>query len=160
MTADDTADDKDRPGVIAPPPLVFFAFLGLGLGLDGVWPLGAVPGAVGRPAGFALIAIGVGIFAAAIYHLRQAGTSVQTRMPATAVVTSGPFRFSRNPIYLSASLAFAGIGLAADNVWILALVVPFLAVIRYGVISREERYLEAKFGEEYRRYKASVRRWL
>lgn len=160
MTADDTADDKDRPGVIAPPPLVFFAFLGFGLGLDGVWPLTAVPGAVGRTVGFALIAIGVGIFAAAIYHLRQAGTSVQTRMPATAVVTSGPFRFSRNPIYLSASLAFAGIGLAADNVWILALVVPFLAVIRYGVISREERYLEAKFGEEYRRYKASVRRWL
>ncbi len=155
-----TTDGKDRPGVIAPPPLVFFGFLVLGLGLDGVWPVTVIPDGVWWTGGFALIAVGVGVFAAALRQLRKAGTNVETRKPTTALVTGGPFRFSRNPIYLSASLAYGGIGIAADNIWILALLVPFLAVIRYGVISREERYLEAKFGEEYRRYKASVRRWL
>ncbi len=155
-----TTDGKDRPGVIAPPPLVFFGFLVLGLGLDGVWPATVIADGLWRTGGFALIAVGVGVFAAALRQLRKAGTNVETRKPTTALVTGGPFRYSRNPIYLSASLAYWGIGIAADNVWILALLVPFLAVIRYGVISREEQYLEAKFGEEYRRYKASVRRWL
>ena len=78
----------------------------------------------------------------------------------TALVTEGPFQFSRNPIYLALTLIYCGIGMAADSGWVLGLVVPVLAVMRYGVIAAEERYLEAKFGEAYRHYKGHVRRWL
>ena len=80
--------------------------------------------------------------------------------PATALVTSGPYRFSRNPGYLALTLAYIGISVAADTVWMLALLLPALAIVRYGVIAREERYLEGKFGEAYLAYKAAVGRWL
>lgn len=155
-----TADNRDCPGVIAPPPVIYLGFLGLGLGLDYVWPAAVLPGAGQFAAGLALIFPGVVIMALAWWHLRKAGTNVEPYKPTTALVTTGPFRLSRNPIYLSFSLIHAGIGIAADNPWILGLLVPALAVIRYGVIAREERYLEGKFGEEYSPYKASVRRWL
>ena len=155
-----TDDDKDLPGVIAPPPFIYLAFLLVGLGLNYIWPVAVVLDEVQYPAGFALIALGVVIMTAAVLQFRKAGTSHETRTPTTALVTSGLFQASRNPIYLSLSLIYAGIGVAADNLWTLGLLIPALAVIRYGVISREERYLERKFGEEYRRYKASVRRWL
>ncbi len=155
-----TGDDKDLAGVIAPPPLIYLAFLLLGLGLDYVWPVAVIPEGVQYPAGALLIALGLALFAAAVRQFVKADTSVQTRKPTTAIITDGPFRFSRNPIYLAMSLSYAGIAIAADNLWILGLLVPALAVIRCGVISREERYLERKFAEEYLRYKASVRRWL
>ncbi|MEE8559881.1 MAG: isoprenylcysteine carboxylmethyltransferase family protein [Alphaproteobacteria bacterium] len=155
-----TGDDKDLAGVIAPPPLIYLAFLLLGVGLDYVWPVAVIPEGVQYPAGFLLIALGLALFGAAVRRFGKAETSVQTRKPTTAIITDGPFRFSRNPIYLAMSLSYAGIAIAADNLWILGLLVPALAVIRCGVISREERYLERKFAEEYLRYKASVRRWL
>ncbi len=155
-----TGDDKDLAGVIAPPPLIYLAFLLLGLGLDYVWPVALVPAGVQYPVGALLIALGLALFGAAVRLFVKADTSVQTRKPTTAIITDGPFRFSRNPIYLAMSLSYAGIAIAADNLWILGALVPALAVIRCGVISREERYLERKFAEEYLRYKASVRRWL
>ena len=155
-----TADNRDCPGVIAPPPIIYLGFLGLGLGLDYVWPAATLPGTGQFAAGLALIFPGVVIIALAIRRLRKAGTNVEPHKPTTALVTTGPFRLSRNPIYLSLSLIHAGIGIAADNPWILGLLVPALAVIRYGVIAREERYLEGKFGAAYLAYKASVRRWL
>ncbi len=73
---------------------------------------------------------------------------------------SGPYRFTRNPIYLGMTIIFTGIAIAADSIWVLALLVPVLVIMNIGVIMREERYLEGKFGEDYRQYKASVRRWL
>ena len=75
-------------------------------------------------------------------------------------ITSGPFRFTRNPLYISLALVYAGIALTVGSAWALAFLVPVLGIIRYGVIAREERYLEGKFGPEYLRYKQSVRRWL
>ena len=78
----------------------------------------------------------------------------------TALVTSGPYRLSRNPGYLGMALAFAGISLMTSAVWSLASLVPTLALIEFGVIRREERYLERTFGAEYRDYKARTRRWL
>ncbi|MFQ6018715.1 MAG: methyltransferase family protein [Kiloniellaceae bacterium] len=155
-----TEDTEDRPGVVARPPLIYLGFLGLGLGLDALWPVAVIPEAVQYPAGAALIALGVGIVAAAFKQFRAAGTNVETSKPTNAIVTGGLYRFSRNPIYLALSSIYAGIGIAADNLWVLALLVPVLAIVRSGVIAREERYLEDKFGADYRRYKAAVRRWL
>ncbi|MFQ5939589.1 MAG: methyltransferase family protein [Alphaproteobacteria bacterium] len=155
-----TAGNRDCPGVIAPPPLIYLGFLGLGLALGYVWPAAVLPGSGQFAAGFALISLGAVIMALAMRRLRRAGTNVEPHKPTTALVTTGPFRLSRNPIYLALSLIHAGIGIAADNPWILGLLVPALAIIRYGVIAREERYLEGKFGAAYLAYKASVRRWL
>ncbi len=153
-------NDRDNPGVIAPPPLIYLGFLVLGLALDYLWPAGVAPDGVRYPSGIALFVLGGAIFAFALRQLRKAGTSVETRKPTTAIVTGGPFRFSRNPIYVALSLVYAGIGFAVDSAWVLALLAPALIVMRYGVVSREERYLERKFGEAYLRYKASVRRWV
>ena len=92
--------------------------------------------------------------------MSQAGTSLRTSDPTTAIVVQGPFRFSRNPIYLAATVLYLGVAAAVNALWAIVLLPVVLAVISLGVIDREERYLERKFGEEYLRYKASVRRWL
>lgn len=153
-------DRQDRPGVIAPPPFIYLGFLLLGLGLDYAWPVALVPDGLQYAAGGALMALALAVAVAAVRELRRAGTNVDVRKPTTAIVASGPYRYSRNPMYVALSALYAGIAIAADNVWMLALLVPALAVIRAGVIAREERYLEGKFGDSYLRYKASVRRWL
>lgn len=152
-------NQHDVPGVIARPPLIYLGFLIAGFALDFIWPVAVLPAGVQYVAGIGLIVVGVVIFASAIREFRRAGTSFRTHEPDTAIITGGPFRFSRNPIYLGFGLFFAGIAVAADNLWALALLLPVLIVIHYGVIAREERYLEAKFGEAYLGYKASVRRW-
>ncbi len=80
--------------------------------------------------------------------------------PSTAIITTGPFRYSRNPAYVALTLLCVGLGVLLDNPWILVLLLPAVLLVHFGVVRREERYLERRFGEEYRRYKASVRRWL
>jgi protein-S-isoprenylcysteine O-methyltransferase Ste14 len=90
----------------------------------------------------------------------RAGTNVLPTRPALAIVTDGPFRFTRNPLYLANAVAYLGLTLVFNTVWTLLLYVPMLLVIHWGIIRREERYLEAKFGETYLAYKARVRRWL
>ncbi|MFQ5694099.1 MAG: methyltransferase family protein [Nitrospinota bacterium] len=152
--------EGDNPGVIARPPLIYLAFLLVGLALGCVWPVAFVPDSVRFRAGIALILLGVGIQAIALRRFQVAGTSHETAKPATALVTGGVFRYSRNPVYVSLDLIYAGIAVAAESLWMLVLTVPLHFVIHYGVVIREERYLEGKFGEEYARYKAAVRRWL
>ncbi len=156
-----TAPEGNAPGVIAWPPLIYLAALGAGLGLDYLWPMSVVPAGVRYPLGLSLIAISGLVMPFVLRQFRKARTRFfDTRKPATALVTGGPLRFSRNPGYVSLSLVYLGIGIATDNAWVLALLVPVVAVMHYGVILREERHLEERFGEDYVRYKASVRRWL
>ena len=91
--------------------------------------------------------------------MKQAGTNVNHLQPATSLVITGPFRFSRNPLYLSLTILFAGLSLVVNTLWGFIALVPVLVVLHFGVILREERYLEAKFGESYRQYRSQVRRW-
>ena len=156
----DTGSGNDNPGVIAPPPLIYLAFLVLGGALDYFWPVALGAGAVGVLAGAALFVLGGVIAILAIRQFRRAGTDFKTHRPSTVIVSGGLYRHSRNPIYIALGLAYLGIAVAADGLWAVALLVPTLVVVRHGVIAREERYLEGKFGDEYRRYKRSVRRWL
>ena len=93
-------------------------------------------------------------------HLGNAGSNVPTNQPTTTVVESGPYRFTRNPIYLGMFLGLIGLAIAFDNLWLLAMLVPFALVIRYGVEACEEAYLERKFGNVYRGYLSGVQRWL
>ena len=158
VTTMDTAND--HPGVIARPPLIFLVFLALGFVLDTIWPVAVVANDVQYPLGAILVVVGVALVTIAIRQFRRAGTNVETPKPAIVLVIDGLYRLSRNPIYIAVSLIHAGIAISADNAWALVGLIPVLIVLHYGVIRREERYLERKFGEEYRRYRRSVRRWL
>ena len=92
--------------------------------------------------------------------MRAAGTNVRPSLPATAIVTTGPFRFSRNPLYCSLTLLYLGLTAIFNTWWGLIVLVPLLLVMHFGVVLREERYLERKFGDTYRQYRMSVRRYL
>ncbi len=151
---------KDTAGVIAPPPLIYFAFLLIGLGADRLWPVAVLPKAPRYAAGAAVIALSLALVISAFRQFRRHKTSFKPHEPSTALITEGPYRYSRNPMYLALSLLYAGLSIAADNPWTLALLAPLLIVMHYGVIIREERYLERKFADDYRRYKSTTRRWL
>ena len=150
---------RDAPGVIAPPPLVYLAGLLVGLALQRRLPSPRLRRAP-APLGGALLVAGVGLAVLFITAFRRAGTPVDPRRSTTALVTSGPYRFTRNPGYVALALVFAGIAVLTSGVWVLLMLVPTLVVIDRGVIAREERYLDERFGEEYREYKGRVRRWL
>ncbi len=150
---------KDTAGVIAPPPVIYLAFLLAGFGADRLWPVAVLPQGP-RYAAAAVIALSLALAISAFGQFRRHKTSFKPHEPSTALITAGPYRYSRNPMYLALALVYAGIGIAADGPWTLALLVPLMVVMHYGVIIREERYLERKFADAYRRYKATTRRWL
>jgi protein-S-isoprenylcysteine O-methyltransferase Ste14 len=155
-------NDPGTAGVIARPPLIFLAALLLGLGADHLLPLPlAVPDDPARwiIAGI-LIVIGLALFAAGIRNFVRAATPLPTTEPVRALVTAGIHGWTRNPIYLGMLLVYGAIGVAARSPWILILMLPLAITIRYGVVAREEAYLERRFGDAYRDYKARVRRWL
>jgi protein-S-isoprenylcysteine O-methyltransferase Ste14 len=157
------ASDTAVAGVIARPPILFLAALLLGFVLDRLLPLSvAVPGAdpVYRVFAGSLILIGLGLAAAGIGNFSRAATPVPTNEPTRTLVTTGIHGWTRNPIYLGLFLLYCGIGLAARSPWTLVLTLPLAITIRYGVVAREEAYLERRFGDAYRNYKARVRRWL
>jgi len=153
-------DRQETSGVIAPPPLIYLAGLVTGLLLSAAAPIPFLPRGLVQALGAILIVTAVGVAFWGIREMRRAGTSVDPRDPTTALVTNGPFGFSRNPLYVSLTLCYLGIALAARSLWAIALLVVVLAVMQRGVIDREERYLEQKFGADYTRYKERVRRWI
>ena len=107
-----------------------------------------------------MFGLACGLFAWAIATITRAGSNVPSTLPTTTIVDTGPYRFTRNPIYLAMVLGLIGLAIAFNSLWLLLMLVPFALVIRYGVIAREEAYLERKFGDVYRSYRARVRRWL
>jgi protein-S-isoprenylcysteine O-methyltransferase Ste14 len=158
MAAD--ADPRDVPGVIAPPPLIYLAGLAAGLVLEALLPSASLPGLLRWPLGIVLVVVGLALALSFERAFRRAGTAVEPWKPTTAIVTSGPYRFTRNPAYVGMALAYAGIAILAGALWPFVTLVPTLVVLDRAVIAREERYLARKFGDEYLRYKARVRRWV
>ena len=142
------------------PPFVYLGSIALGLVLHLLWPARLVPPPVGAPVGAIVTVLAIALFVSAVRTLRAAGTAIPGNRPTTAIVRTGPYRFSRNPIYLAFSLLQLGISIWVNSVWLLATLAGAVALIYYVVIRREERYLERKFGAQYLDYKASVRRWL
>ena len=153
-------NEDDTAGVIAPPPLIYAGPLVVGLLLNRVFPRPFLPAGVARPLGMTLIGLSFLFWPPAIMAMRRRQTSVLPDVPTTAIVTDGPFRYSRNPIYLSFTLLYAGIASFRNALWAIALLPAVLRVMRQGVIEREERYLARKFGAEYVRYTRQVRRWM
>src|SRR5215212_6373448 len=136
------------------PPLVYLGSILLGLLLHFAWPLPLVRQPVGALIGAGVVLMAVGLFITAVRTFRAAGTPVPGNRPTTTIVRTGPYRFSRNPIYLAFS------ALQVGSLWLLITLVPALALMSFWVIPKEERYLEARFSSEYLSYKSSVRRWL
>ena len=153
----------DHADVVVMPPLLFLGALAAGAFLSFVVPIGPTPGsanALALTVGITFVLIGFAIVALSARNFRLAGTSVVPGETATALVATGPYRFTRNPIYIGFLLAYFGFAIMLTSMWALLLLVPVLAILQRGVVLREEEYLERQFGETYRKYKARVPRWL
>ena len=155
-----SSDDQDKAGIAAPPPLIYLGALVFGLLLNRRFPATFLPSRITRTLGWSLLSGGVLLLGWFEMALRQAGTPTNPYKPVSHVVTEGPFRYTRNPGYLSMTMIYTGIASLANALWAILLLPVALMVIQRGVIEREERYLERKFGEEYLSYKAQVRRWI
>ena len=158
--------DTGTARVIARPPFLFVAPLLLGFVSDHLLPLPFPVTRIGLAHGISaivagsLILAGIAVFATGIRSFSSAATPVHGTKPTRVQVTTGIHGWSRDPIYLGMFLVYVGIGIAVRSPWILILTLPLAIAIRYGVVAREEAYLERRFGDAYRDYKARVRRWL
>ena len=151
---------RDSSGAITQPPLIYAAFLALGLGLDWRWPVPLMAQPAQYASGLLLFVPGLVLVLWAARQFMHAGTSLQVNHPSTTLVVAGPYQYSRNPIYLGLTLAYLGVAAAIDSMWLFLMIAAILPALHYGVIIREETYLERIFGEVYRRYRTEVRRWL
>ena len=152
--------NQDHPGVIAFPPLIFAACLTLGLGLHWLMPVMLSPRLPLQILGGVLLISSASTAIVASFVMRKAGTNVRPDKPATTIVTAGPFRFTRNPMYLSLCLLNTGIALLVCGLFPLLMTVVLATILQWGVIVREEKYLTTKFGPTYVDYCRNVRRWL
>lgn len=154
-------DPHDNPGVVAPPPVIQFGSILLGVTAHRLWPE-PIPFA-GEVAWVVIpffMGLSCAIIALSFRQFAKHKTSVRPDRPASSLIREGPFRYSRNPLYVAVASLHVGIAFWVDSLWILLMLIPALLIMSRGVIAREERYLERKFGQEYLDYKASVRRWL
>lgn len=157
MTMTDSAD------VAIKPPFLFLGALALGCLLSLVIPIGPGLGAANSLAlivGLTFVALGFALAALSVRRFHLAGTSVVPGQPSSALVVEGPYKLTRNPIYIGFVLAYFGLAIMLTSVWVLLLLIPVLIVLQRGVVEREETYLERQFGETYRKYQARVPRWL
>ena len=152
------APDVANLGIIRP-PLVYLGAIILGLLLHFAWPVLLVPRMLSAPLGGTAVLVAVALFLCAVRAFRTAGTPVPGNRPSTRIVRTGPYRWSRNPIYLAFSLLQLGIAFWVNSLWLLVTLIPAVALMSFVVIPREERYLETRFPSDYLPYKASVRRW-
>jgi protein-S-isoprenylcysteine O-methyltransferase Ste14 len=151
---------KDSPDVISCPPLVFLGALIAGMLLNWFIPLRSFSSECFRLTGGLLGLAGTLAGIWGVYTLRRAGTSVRPGQPVTALVTDGPYRFSRNPLYVALTVIYLGIVLSSGLVWLLVTLIPVLTLVHWRIVRREEVYLEARFGDVYRAYRVRVRRWI
>jgi protein-S-isoprenylcysteine O-methyltransferase Ste14 len=156
-------DHQKTAGVIAPPPLIALAAVVLGFALDWLFPAFVLQLLLSFTtrivAGIALIAAGAALAVAGRNVFVRSGTNVNPYKPVTALVTTGIYNYVRNPMYVGLALLVAGIGVAFASDWILVMLVAQLLIIHFGVIRREECFLEAKYGDDYRRFRARVPRY-
>lgn len=159
MPNPDSEQAPDIPRVIAPPPLIFLVPLVLGVAVGRWIPIPLLPRAWAWGVGAVCLGLS-GLVISAVRAFRRARTRPEPWKPTTALVTDGPYRFTRNPMYLGFALVYVGVTLLVNTLWPLLLLPVVLTVIHFLVIRREERYLERKFGDDYRAYLRTVRRWI
>jgi len=150
--------DGPVPGLLRP-PLIFLLAILFGIGLNQLWPLRFMPSPL-RWLGLVVISCGLLLFLLSYREFRAAGTPVRGNQRTRTIVRTGPYRFSRNPIYLSFILLVLGLAICLDDLWLVITLLPAIWLIATAVIPREERFLEQNFSDQYSSYKATVRRWL
>jgi protein-S-isoprenylcysteine O-methyltransferase Ste14 len=158
-----TSPAPSGPAVRYPPPVLFVLGIVAGWLLDRAVPLpliGPAARSAGTRLGWLLVALGVALAVWALATFRTAGTAIRPNRPASTLVTHGPFRLSRNPMYVALSLLYLGVVLLLNSVWTLLLLPFVIALLHLTVIRQEERYLAATFGIGYDEYRRRVRRWL
>ncbi len=146
--------------VIALPPRIYLTAIIVGILLNILWPLSVGGGFWRIGVGLLLVGLGVYVSASGSGEFERQKTAVNPHFPASAVVQSGLYRYSRNPMYVGLTAVLLGVGLLINSLWSILLVIPTLILLHFGVILREEAYMEKRFGQEYLDYKKSVRRWL
>jgi protein-S-isoprenylcysteine O-methyltransferase Ste14 len=154
------SDEQDKAGIVAPPPLIYLGSLIFSLLLNRRFPIAFLPPRIARSLGWPLLSAGVLLIGWFEWVMRHADTPANPYKPVSHIVTEGPFYYTRNPAYLSMTMIYTGIASLANRLWAILFLPVALLVLQRGVIEREERYLERKFGEEYLSYKAQVRRWI
>lgn len=155
-----TLTATDHAGVKFPPPVLYVVGISLGFLLQTLLPLDSWAQIVGIILALPCLGLGFALCAWAIGLFRRARTSLVPIVPSAVLVAEGPYRFTRNPMYLGLALVYAGVALWLQLSWGLLLLPVVLGLVYSLVIIREEQYLERRFGEEYRRYRTQVRRWL
>jgi len=152
----------DHPNVIVFPPVILASTVAIACLLQWLLPLGALAGASQMAriaAGGLVILAGIALAAAGRRTLTRLGTNVSPLRPTTALATGGVYRWTRNPLYTGGTLVMLGLALVFALDWLVLLIVPSMLILHFGVVRNEERYLEGKFGDAYRRYKMSVARY-
>ena len=154
-------EPKDAPDILVLPPVLVGGTLLIGTALHyGLWPVEPLPIVLSRVLGVILfVASGV---LAHLAHLamKRVGTNVFPTQPTLALATDGPYRFSRNPLYIAAIGVYLGVTLWVDSLVLLILLFPMVVILQVGIVKREELYLSAKFGQSYEAYRSAVRRWI
>ena len=142
------------------PPIIYLLSIALGIGLHLAWPLSLIGPRLGIPLGAITMGGAIALFVGAVRALGAAGTPVPGNEPTTVIVQTGPFRYTRNPIYLAFSLFHLGIALCVNTAWLLVTLIPAFLLMSFVVIPREETYLTTHFPTDYPVYKRAVHRWL
>ena len=151
---------NDNPEVITFPTVIFGTFFIIGIITDRGLNQNLVFDGFQHPFGWVIIIIGLFLYGWASKHFFIATTNIRVRKPAVTVVTKGPYKFSRNPMYIAATIIYVGLAIAFGKSITLFFLIPCLAVLHYGVVVREEEYLKTKFGDKYLKYESKVRRWI
>lgn len=147
--------------LIAPPPVIYIGALLLGVAIHVLSPIAIFPATHAHAILGGVLLLISGAFARwAFLIMRRFGTTANPKKPSEALATDGPFRVSRNPIYVAMTGLYIGLSFLVNSAWLLILLAPLLMFMQWGVILREERYLSGKFGNEYTAYSSRVRRWL
>ena len=166
LRRDNSMNDKtdsstaDHSEVRIPPPLIYAGVFAVGFFLQKIFPADVIPKAISRVAAFLCAGVSAVLGAWSLVLFLRSRTSPFPMKPSTVLVTTGPYKFTRNPMYVSLAFLYTGLGLWFNIFWALVLLPAVIVIVRYYVIAAEELYLEQKFGEQYLRYRAYVRRWL
>lgn len=153
-------DKKDNPNVIAPPPLIFLSGLILGGIVSRFYPFPIFSRGDAIILGSCLIAAGLAIIVLIWRQMNSAKTHIEPWKPTTKILDSAFYGYSRNPTYVAMAVIYFGASVLFNSIWFLPFLPFVLLIIYFGVILREEKYLESKFGEDYLSYKKRVRRWI
>lgn len=148
-------------GIRVIPPAVFLAALILAFLADWLWPVRmGLPGPLRWPLGVALIVVPLALMPSIVAAIRRTGSDYDVRKVPKALVTAGPFAWSRNPGYVGMVVICVGVAVAFDDPWVFVFLIPAIVIVQVKVVLPEERVLETEFGEQYLGYKRRVRRWI